>query len=141
MRLNLFSCWWKPLCAAFVCLACLGAGPWRQPDVQAHTNSQPSTQPFLRIETGMHTAIIRGIGVDAAGRYLVTGSDDKTARVWELATGRMLRALRPPLGNGNEGKIYAVAVSPAGRIIAAGGWTSSAGSQKTSTSSTGRAGG
>jgi WD40 repeat protein len=94
-----------------------------QPDVWCQTSSQPPTQPVLRIETGMHTARIRRIGVDVAGRFLVTGSDDKTVRVWELATGRLLRVLRPPLGAGNEGKIGAVALSPDGRTIAAGGWT------------------
>ncbi len=71
----------------------------------------------------MHTTVIRRIGVDAAGRFMVTISDDKTVRVWELATGRLLRPLRPPIGDGNEGKIYAGAISPDGRLIAAGGWT------------------
>jgi WD40 repeat protein len=71
----------------------------------------------------MHTADIRHIGVDAAGRYLVTSSIDKTVRVWELATGRLLRTLRPPIGDGDEGKIFTVAISRDGRIIAAGGWT------------------
>lgn len=121
MRLILFSHWRGPLCAAFVCLLCLSAGPLRQHDVQAQTDSQPSSQPILRIETGMHAATIKGIDVDAAGRYLVTGSDDKTVRVWELATGRLLRTLRPPAGNDNGGKIDAVAISPDGRLIAAGG--------------------
>src|SRR5438128_903912 len=71
----------------------------------------------------MHTASIRRIGVDAANHYLVTTSDDKTARVWELATGRLLRVLRPPIGEGNEGKLYAVAISPDGHTVAVGGWT------------------
>jgi WD40 repeat protein len=59
--------------------------------------AEPSPEPILRIEAGMHTAVIRQVGVNAEGRYLVTGSDDKTARVWEMATGRLLRILRPPL--------------------------------------------
>ncbi|WP_447975442.1 caspase family protein [Nitrospira sp. Kam-Ns4a] len=84
---------------------------------------EPPTEPILRIESGTHTARIGRIGVDAANRVLVTGSDDKTARVWDLATGRLLQILRPPIGEGNEGKIYAVAISPDGRTVAAGGWT------------------
>jgi WD40 repeat protein len=83
----------------------------------------PSRDPILRIETGMHTAKITRISVDAANRFLVTGSHDKTVRVWELPSGRLLRVLRPPVGAGNEGKIYAVAISPDGQTIAAGGWT------------------
>lgn len=45
---------------------------------------EPSREPILHIETGMHTANINRIGVDAANRYLVTASADKTVRVWEL---------------------------------------------------------
>lgn len=85
--------------------------------------SHNSSNRFLRIETGMHTAAISRIGVDAANRFLVTASDDKTARVWELPSGKLLRVLRPPIGTGNEGKLYSVAISPDGQTIAAGGWT------------------
>ena len=84
---------------------------------------QPPAKPELRIETGMHTAIIRRIAIDRDNRYLVTSSEDKTARVWELPSGRLLRVLRPPLGDGNEGKLYSVAMSPDGRVVAVGGWT------------------
>lgn len=87
------------------------------------TQAGPPTTPFLRIETGMHTARVSRIDVDAAERYLVTASDDKTARVWELATGKLLRILRPSLGDGDEGKLYAVAISPDGATVAVGGWT------------------
>jgi WD40 repeat protein len=82
---------------------------------------------MLRLETGMHTALIRRIAVDAAQRTLVTGSEDKTVRVWELASGRLLHTLRPPIGAGDEGKIYAVALSPDGRTVAAAGWTGATG--------------
>ena len=85
--------------------------------------AEPPTAPMLRLETGMHTAMIRRIGIDAANRYLVTGSEDKTVRVWELVTGRLLRTLRPPIDVGNEGRIDAVALSPDGRTVAAAGWT------------------
>lgn len=85
------------------------------------------TTPFLRIETGMHTALIRRIDMDARERYLVTASDDKTARVWDLANGKLLQVLRPPIGPGNEGKLYAVAIAPDGETVAVGGWTSPTG--------------
>jgi len=84
---------------------------------------EPPTEPFLRLETGMHSAVIRGISVDAAGHLLLTVSDDKTARVWSVDDGRLLRVLRPPIGAGDEGKLYAGAVSPDGRIAVVGGWT------------------
>ena len=85
----------------------------------------PDQRPVLRIETGMHSATIHEIGVDAACARLATSSDDKTARVWSLPDGRLERTIRLPIGAGNGGKITAVALSPDGRWLAAGGWDAS----------------
>ncbi len=87
-------------------------------------HAQPvSPQPFAAIEAEMHTASILRLAVDAAGRYAVTASFDKTARVWDLASGKLLIVLRVPVGEDNEGKLYAAALSPDGRLVALGGWT------------------
>jgi WD40 repeat protein len=80
-------------------------------------------QPVLVIEPGMHTGVIKAVAVDAAGTLAVTGSHDKTVRVWSLADGKLLHTIRMPAGPGNIGKIFAVAMSPDGDLIAAGGWT------------------
>ncbi len=89
-----------------------------------YTDSHASnTTPILRLETGMHTAQITKIDVDVTNRYLVTGSLDKTARIWSIRTGKLLQVLRPPINQGNEGKIYAVAFSPDTNTVAVGGWT------------------
>ncbi|MCX5809709.1 MAG: caspase family protein [Proteobacteria bacterium] len=82
-----------------------------------------SKEPVFRIETGMHTSPARQIGVDGENRYIVTGSDDKTVRIWEFSTGNLLKTLRPPIGDHYEGNIYSVAVSPDNKTIACGGWT------------------
>ncbi|HNP84466.1 MAG TPA: hypothetical protein PKN47_23645, partial [Nitrospira sp.] len=107
------SRWVLSLLAA-VALWCGGGEAWAD---------EPPTEPILRVETGMHQAKINQIAVDAANRYLVTGSGDKTVRVWDLHTGTLLRTLRLPIGMGNEGEVNAVAISLDGGTVAVGGWT------------------
>jgi WD40 repeat protein len=82
---------------------------------------KPRAVPSLRIETGMHTAVINNISVSADDRLLVTASDDKTVRVWSIPEGKPVHTLRPPGGRLKSGKIWSVAVSPDGRFISAGG--------------------
>jgi WD40 repeat protein len=84
-------------------------------------------KPFPTLDPGMHTAVLRSVAVDAAGRYVVTASDDKTARVWDTASGQLLHVLRVPVGAADEGKLNASAISPDGRLIALGGFTSATG--------------
>jgi WD40 repeat protein len=84
-------------------------------------------QPVLVGELGMHTAPIKSAAVDAAGRFAVTASWDKTVRVWSLVDGKLVRTIRMPSGPGHIGKIYAVAMSPDGELIAAGGYTNATG--------------
>ena len=78
-------------------------------------------EPILRMEMGMHTSVITSIAGDAQDQFLVTGSQDKTVRLWELSTGRLLKIFRPPIGEGPVGMIFAVAISPDGKTIACGG--------------------
>jgi hypothetical protein len=80
-------------------------------------------QPVLTLEPGMHTAPIRYADVSATGAYAVSGADDKTVRLWEAPTGRLLRTIRLPQGPGPVGKVYAVAINPDGALVAAGGYT------------------
>lgn len=79
--------------------------------------------PVLRIENAAHMAAVRTIAADGDGRILLTASDDKTARLWDAATGKPLQILRPAIGPGNEGKLFAAALSPDASVAAVAGWS------------------
>lgn len=105
------------------------AGPAMAQGGTAGAVPPPPQEPILRIEPGMHTAPIRRIAVDAACTLMATGSDDKTVRLWRLpavdgkseAGPELVRTLRVPVGPGDDGKVYAVAMAPDGSWVAAGG--------------------
>jgi WD40 repeat protein len=76
--------------------------------------------PFLVLDPDMHTAPIKVMVTDAAGRYIITGSDDRTVRVWSANDGRLLRTIQLPNGP-DVGQVYTLAISPDGNTIAAAG--------------------
>jgi WD40 repeat protein len=79
-------------------------------------------RPVLAVDPGMHTGKINQ-AVDARRQFAVTGGDDRTVRIWSIADGRLLRTIWIPVGPEKVGTIFAVAISPDGSTIAAGGWT------------------
>jgi ferric-dicitrate binding protein FerR (iron transport regulator)/tricorn protease-like protein len=63
-----------------------------------------------------HKGWVRSVAFTPDGEYLLTGSADKTANMWEVATGKLVRTF------GMHGDaINSVAVSPNGRYLATGG--------------------
>jgi mono/diheme cytochrome c family protein len=62
-----------------------------------------------------HTAPIRAIAVSADGKLAVSGSEDRTLRLWDVQTGRELRRFE-----GHRAAVTAVAFSPDGRRIVSG---------------------
>jgi WD40 repeat protein len=92
----------------------LGQGTW----LSAMAQTQ---EPILRIEMGMHSSVMPSIAVDAQSQFIVTGSWDKTVRLWEPSTGKLLKIFRPPISEGPIGMIFAVTISPDGKTIACGG--------------------
>ncbi len=86
----------------------------------------PPDGTVLRIETGVHAAAVRRISVSPDGRRMVSASDDKTARVWDLADGSLRGVMRPRVGPGEIGRLYGVAVHPSQDLVAIGGSTGSA---------------
>lgn len=77
---------------------------------------------FLDLDTGGHRGMVKDLAFTPDGDYLVSASDDKTIRIWDWKAGVSVRTLRSQIGKGAEGKVFAIAVSPDGSTIAAGGY-------------------
>lgn len=80
-------------------------------------------EPFLMLDTGMHTAPISDLVVDAANGLVATTALDKTVRLWDLETGHLTGRLAVPLGEGPEGILHSLAIAPDGGRMIAGGYT------------------
>ncbi|MEM8740898.1 MAG: caspase family protein [Pseudomonadota bacterium] len=101
---------WISLIAAAIALTQPGLA-------QVADGADPVQTPFLELETGTHTARIRDLVADAAGRRFFTISPDRSIRVWAAADGRLLRTLRLPLGPGEIGEPLSLAATPSGEFL------------------------
>jgi len=113
----------RALAAAFVALAGLFLTSALAQDQGPNADTDLYDRPVLAVDPGMHTAKLRAQAVDAKGQFAVTGGVDRTVRIWSVADGKLLRTIWIPVGPEKVGVIYAVAISPDGTTIAAGGWT------------------
>src|SRR5262245_66087028 len=78
---------------------------------RASPAAQARLEPFL--PTG-HSDTVESVSLSRDGELLVTGSNDKTAILWEAASGRKLQAFRA------ESPIFSVALIPADEHIVGG---------------------
>ena len=113
----------RAIAAGLAALAALIFAPAFAQDPGPNNGTDLYDRPVLAIDPGVHTAKIGSLAVDAGGQFAVTGSDDRTVRIWSVADGKLLRTIWIPVGPENVGAVYAVAISPDGSTIAVGGWT------------------
>ena len=81
----------------------------------AVAQSPPLPQAELVLQTG-HTGSVNALALSPDGRFLVSGSEDVTLKIWDTATGNVLRTL-----SGHDQAVLAAAISPDGKLIASGG--------------------
>src|SRR6516225_648039 len=65
-----------------------------------------------------HTEAIYSVAFSADGKYFVTGSFDKTIKIWDTATWKEIKTLGGPQGHQNL--VLSVAISPDGKTLASG---------------------
>ncbi|MES0880538.1 caspase family protein [Roseibium sp. SCP14] len=88
----------------------------------ALSQSEIDASPILVLDTGGHLATVNDIAFTSKGDRLVTVGNDKTIRVTQVSTGQTRTVIRGQIGDGREGQIYALAVSPDDTSVSVGGW-------------------
>jgi WD40 repeat protein len=73
-----------------------------------------TAQSKVKKTTG-HSDEICSVTFSPDGKYIVSGSSDKTLILWDTATGKIIRKF-----TGHSGKVYSVAFSPDGKYIVSG---------------------
>jgi len=90
---------------------------------------------LLDMETGRkmhtfsgHSAIVHSIAFSPVGETLASGSSDKSIRLWDTRTGKLILTLSQPdqidpgqRNRGIPGMVFAVTFSPDGTLLASGG--------------------
>jgi len=72
-------------------------------------------RPELMLQSG-HSGHVTSLAVGRDGRFVASGSIDRTARLWEVATGRMVRGF-----SDDTEAVSTVAFSPDGSLLATAG--------------------
>jgi WD40 repeat protein len=80
--------------------------------------AQAEERPLLQLDTGGHMALINKIAFTPDGKQLISASNDKVIRVWDVATGKTLRTIRGEMG-GTGKPAWAAGFSADGKVI---GW-------------------
>jgi WD40 repeat protein len=74
-----------------------------------------------QLDTGGHTTMMRALAFTPDGKQLISASEDKMIRVWDLTSGKTVRIIRGESGPGSLGKMLAMSLSPDGRWLAVAG--------------------
>ncbi len=80
----------------------------------AHAKPMSDQQQAVFVQLG-HSTTITSVAISPNGQYVLSGSMDKTLKLWEVKSGREVRTFK-----GHTTEVQAVAFSPDGRYVVSG---------------------
>lgn len=114
---NSVSCLFERL--LFACIVLIGVGG---ADFSLEARAQDGPKIDASVFNVEATSVVRGIAFSPDGNYLISAGYDKVIRVWDLGTRQSLRYIEEHWPDGTAGSIYAIALSPDGKLLAVGGY-------------------
>lgn len=84
------------------------------PSPSSMKSANGGTRPELILQTG-HTRSVNAVVFSPDNRWLASGGKDNVIKIWDLATGNILRTLY-----GHTTNVNALAISPDGKLLASG---------------------
>ncbi len=78
--------------------------------------------PRIVINPQGHSGKVHNLIFTPDGNRLISISEDKTIRIWNVQTGEQVKKFESQIGDGYEGMLYASALSPDGKFLAVGGY-------------------
>lgn len=119
------SALFRPAKLAACCYGLLAALLWnaggRVVIAEAAGADTVEAKPILVVDANGHTGAANRLLYWPYRNELISVSNDKTIRFWNLDTGEPTRVLRPPIDRGDAGRLRAAAISPDNQLLAVGG--------------------
>lgn len=89
-------------------------------DSSARPLAEPERARIVPSLSG-HTAAVRRLSVSLDSKVLLTAAEDKSARTWDVETGKLRQTIRPATGAGRAGLLYGAAIHPVDPVGAVAG--------------------
>lgn len=90
------------------------------PTAPAATQPAPPPKPFEVIhQLKGHGELVYSVAISPDGKWLASGSFDKTVRLWDLASGKLIKTFGGAAGHQNQ--VLSVQFSPDQRVLASSG--------------------
>ena len=83
--------------------------------------ARSQAQAVFAVDSTAHAGAANRIAVTPDELTFVTVGSDKTLRLWDVASGRLLRRWVVPVASVFDGELAGLAMSPDGRQVAVGG--------------------